>query len=84
MIVLTDVAGDEDDTYLGCEVLKILLQNAIYESLINVNTKIKENNTFIWPHPTPHTRICGSYEMMCDILWEHFGIPNGFTKGEKT
>lgn len=61
MIVLTDVAGDEDDTYLGCELLKILLQNAIYESLRNANTKIKENNSFVLK---PIKYIFGSHEVV--------------------
>lgn len=49
MIVLNDLCGDEDDTFLVCEMFKVLLQNAAYEALLKVNPKDSGWATFRYP-----------------------------------
>lgn len=62
MIVVNDLCGDEDDTYIGCEILKILLQNAIYKAIVEAGPKTRANATFIWPKPISY--ISGTHEAL--------------------
>lgn len=63
MIVVNDLCGDEDDNYIGYQVLTVLLQNAIYEALIDAaNTKIKGCNSINYADPVGY--ILGSAEII--------------------
>lgn len=63
MIVVNDLCGDEGDNYIGCQVLTALLQNAIYEALIDAaNTKIKGCNSINYADPVGY--ILGSVEII--------------------
>lgn len=61
---------------------------AVKESLRSLY-KLAQNKTIVFPEDGTGTGRAKmkekspiAYKMMCDILWEHFGIDNGVANGE--